>query len=172
MKKIVFLTSAILFLNAFQLIAQAFEVPPNFQLSVKEDYARYEKDIIAAEKWLVATPINEATDKRKAAGAFVFQWVSGSPTVNCDVTAIVVDFEKKNPGMLIVYMAATARYVLENNYTKDREATHRAALARLIGFYKANQDLKKDKKMEKLTKADADGKMEEWLKENFKIENQ
>ena len=80
-----------------------------------------------------------------------------------------MDFDKKNDGMLAMYMAASARYVLENNYSKDMRAKHRAALRDLIVVYKTGKGIKKDKKMEKLIKSEEEGKIDEWLAENLKI---
>jgi hypothetical protein len=80
-----------------------------------------------------------------------------------------MDFEKKNPGMLVLYMACSAQYVLENDYSKDMRAKHRSALRDMMAVYKAGTGITKDKKMEKLIKSDEDGKIDEWLSENLKI---
>jgi hypothetical protein len=148
--------------------AQEFEVP-NYLLRVKEDYAKYEKDVVAAAKWLLEKPVDEQTFKRKEVSAFVVEWVDGSPTVNCEITPIILEFEKKNDGMLVMYMAATAQYVLENNYTKALRPKHLFAIETLITFYNKNKRIKKDKKMEKLIKAKEDGKLNEWMDENMKV---
>jgi hypothetical protein len=148
--------------------SQTFEVPEDYKLVAKEDYAPYEKDIIAASKWLVATPLKEHEYKRKEVLRFVVSWVMGSPTVTCDITAIVMDFDKKNAGMLGIYMAGVSRYVLEHNYSKDSKANARAGLIDVLTVYKNNADVKKDKKMEKLIKAYDDGNIDDWMLENFK----
>jgi hypothetical protein len=83
-----------------------------------------------------------------------------------------MDFEKKNEGMLVLYMAGSARYVLENNYSKDMRSKHKAALRDMINVYKTGTGINKDKKMEKLIKSDDEGKLDEWLAENLKINNQ
>src|SRR5688572_23951210 len=111
---------------------QEFFVPVNYQFTSKEDYTKYEKDIIDATKWLLSTPLKEQQEKRAEVSAFVVKWINGSPTVNVEINPAIMDFEKKNPGMLILYMAASAKYVLENNYSKDMRAKHRAALRDLI----------------------------------------
>jgi hypothetical protein len=112
--------------------SQDYSVPVNYQLNSKDDYTKFEKHIIEAAKWLVATPFNEQVDKRKEVSAFVMQWINGSPTVNVEINSIILDFEKKNAGMLIIYMASSARYVLENNYSTDMRAKHKAALHDMI----------------------------------------
>jgi len=169
MKLTTLLTAGILFFCATNLYGQTFEVPKDYQLKVAEDYKKYEKDIIAAAKWLKETPFNEQAEKRKEASAFVLAWVNGSPTVNVEINPTIMDFEKKNSGMLILYMASSAKYVLENNYSKDMRAKHKAALLDMISAYQADKGIKKDKKMEKLIKSNEEGKLDEWMAENLKI---
>ncbi|HEX6431012.1 MAG TPA: hypothetical protein VF008_25155, partial [Niastella sp.] len=149
--------------------SQSFEVPKDYELKSAADYPRYEKDIIEAAKWLKETPLYEQEEKHQKVFAFVLQWVNGSPSVNVEINPTIMDFEKKNKGMLILYMATSARYVLENNYSKDMRAKHKFALHEMIAVYKANKDIKRDKKMEKLIKSDEEGKLDEWLSENLKI---
>jgi len=150
-------------------ICQDFDVPDNYQLESKEDYSKYEKDMVNAAKWLVATPLNEQEAKHKEVSAFVIKWIIGSPTVTVEIYPTIMDFDKKNSGMMIIYMASFAKHVLENNYSKDVRANQKAALHDMISVYKTGKGIKKDKKMEKLIKADDEGKLDEWLAENLKI---
>ena len=166
--RLVFFSS--LLLIGKTIYCQSFEVPDNYQFNSKEDYSKYEKDIIDAAKWLKDTPFNEQEDKRKEVSAFVVKWINGSPTVNVEINPTIMDFEKKNKGMLVLYMAASARYVLENNYSKDMRAKHKAALNDMMSVYKSGKGINKDKKIEKLIKSEEDGKLDEWLSENLKID--
>lgn len=169
MRKIACWLTACFFLANIISSAQEFVVPANYQLNAREDYGKYEKDIIAAAKWLLSTAFNEQKEKRKEVSAFVIKWVNGSPTVNVEINPTIIDFEEKNPGMLPLYMAGSARYVLENNYSKDMRAKHKSALKGMIEVYKSGKGIKKDKKMEKLVKSDEEGKLDEWLAENLKV---
>lgn len=148
--------------------AQDFRVPAG-QIKFKEDYSEYEKDIIAADKWLVKTPFDEQPERRQQVNQFIFDWVNGSPTVFCEITPVILDFQKKNPGMLLIYMGSVARYVLEHNYSNDTIPKQKAALQDMITVYKSGKGIKKDKKMEKLIKAMDEGKLEEWIGENMKL---
>ena len=163
-----FLLANLILVSTF-VIGQNFEVPANYQFNTKDDYSRYEKDIIDATRWLQSTPFNEQKEKRQEVSAFVIKWINGSPTVNVEINPTIMDFEEKNQGMLALYMAGSAKYVLENNYSKDMRAKHKAALKGMIAVYKSGKGIKKDKKMEKLIKSDEDGKLDEWLAENLKI---
>ena len=160
------------FLITGTIHSQTFEVPQNYEFKQAADYSKYEKDIIEAAKWLKETPLNEQTDKRSEVTKFAVTWISGSPTVNVELNSTIMDFEKKNEGMLAIYMASSARYVLENNYSNDMRSKHKAALRDMISVYKTGKGIKKDKKMEKLIKSDEEGKIDEWLSENLKINNQ
>lgn len=155
--------------TANRLYSQDFQVPKEYNLKVAADYTALEKDVISAAKWLTTTALDEQVQKRKEVSAFVVSWINGSPTVNVELNASIIDFDKKNEGMLVIFMAACARYVLENNYSKDMRAKHRAALRDMMSVYKSGAGIKKDKKMEKLIKRDEEGKIDEWLAENLKV---
>ena len=163
-----FLVASLILVNTF-VAGQNFEVPANYQFNTKDDYSGYEKNIIEATNWLHTTPFNEQKEKRQEVSAFVVKWINGSPTVNVEINPTIMDFEEKNPGMLTLYMSGSAKYVLENNYSKDMRAKHKAALKGMIVVYKSGKGIKKDKKMEKLIKSDEEGKLDEWLSENLKI---
>jgi hypothetical protein len=169
MKLSTLLFAGILVLNSSNLYSQHFEVPKDYTLKVAADYKMYEKDMIEAAKWLVKTPLDEQENKRAKVSAFVISWVNGSPTVDVELNEFIMDFDKKNKGMLVIFMASCAKYVLENDYSKDMRAKHRAALRDMMTVYNSGNGIKKDKKMEKLIKSDADGKLDEWLEYNLKI---
>ena len=169
MKLISLVVLALLVFTANSLYAQKFDVPKNYKLVDKEDYAKYEQDIINAAKWLRETPFDQQTEKRRKVSAFVVKWVNGSPTVNVELNANILDFDKKNPGMLVLYMASCARYVLENQDFEDMRAKHKYALRDMIYVYQRGEGIKKDKKMEKLIKMEENDQLDEWLEENLKV---
>ncbi|MFZ1632918.1 MAG: hypothetical protein WAT43_03530 [Chitinophagales bacterium] len=171
MKTTLFITLFLYAFNAAPLLAQDFNVPANYKFEEAADYDKYDADIIAAAKWLVNTPLNEQDKKRKEVTAFVVKWINGSPTVTVELNEIIIDFDTKNPGMVVIFMASSARYVLENGKVDNMREKHKAALRDLITVYKSGKGITKDKKMEKLIKADEDGKLDEWLDENLKIEH-
>ncbi|HSN60794.1 MAG TPA: hypothetical protein VLR49_07655 [Ferruginibacter sp.] len=169
MKTINLFVSSLLLLVFTNGYSQDFQVPKDYTLKVAADYTKYEPDMIAAAKWLQSVPLDEQAEKRKQVSAFVVSWVNGSPTVSVELNSNIIDFEKKNTGMMVLFMAGCAQYVLENNYSKDMRAKHTAALKTMMQVYKAGKGIKKDKKMEKLIKADEAGAMDEWLADNLKV---
>ncbi|MEJ8818853.1 hypothetical protein [Lacibacter sp. H407] len=163
-----FVTGSLLLLSV-QGFTQSFNVPANYELKQPSDFVKYEKDIIEASVWLRETAFDEQKAKRKEVSAFIFSWISGSPSVNVELNEVILDFDKKNSGMMLLFMAGCARYVLENNYSKDIRAKQRAGLRDMVHVYKAGKGIKKDKKMDKLVKSDEEGTLDAWLDENLKI---
>lgn len=170
MKKTTALLIVCLSIFCNTLYSQSFQVPENYVLKVAADYSKYEQAVIAGARWLKETPFDEQEEKRKAVTKFLISWINGSPTVDVELNETIIDFDKKNEGMLAIFMSACARYVLENNYSKDMRAKHRAALRDVIAVYKSGNGIKKDKKIEKLIKSEEAGKLDEWLEENLKIQ--
>ena len=156
---------------AGKVFSQEYAGPPKYEFNTKEDYAKYETEIVLAANWLVNTPLNEKQDKRKEVSAFVVKWVMGSPTVNVELTPIITDFEKKNEGMMAIWLASSAKYVIENNHSTDVRAKQKAALHDMIKVYQSGKGIKKDKKVEEMIKADKNGNLDKWLEENMKMEN-
>ena len=74
-KTTLFLSTFILTVLSFADISAqtSFEVPPDVQLNVREDYAKYEPDIIAASKWLETNDLDKEAAKRKEVSAFVMK---------------------------------------------------------------------------------------------------
>ena len=167
MKAIRNLIVVLVLLGSTPAFSQTFDVPQGYGFTTAEDYTRYEKDIIAAAKWLESTPLEAQPEKRKQTANFIYRWVNGSPTVMVSVYPCIMDFEKANPGMLALYMAACSRYALENNYSKDKRAAQAAALRSMMKLYQLGTGVVRDKKMEKLIKTDADGKLDKWLEKNM-----
>jgi hypothetical protein len=147
--------------------AQDFEVPVDVTLDAKEDYTKYEKDVIAATDWPEATPIKNDDSKRKKVSAFVFQWISGSPTVSISLDAGIAKLSDKNPELLMMLMAGYSRYALQNGYEKDQLKCFTAAMKSVINLYKKGGDVKKNKTVEKAIEADNEGKLTDWVGSNF-----
>src|ERR1700742_2224309 len=83
--------------------AQSYPVPENYTLKVKEDYAKYESDIIKTIDWLQQTPWSEQPERKKA-NAFVLAWLTGSPDVNLTINSdILMQYCNKNGELLMTY---------------------------------------------------------------------
>ncbi len=167
MKKIL-IAAALIFFSSSISIAQDFEVPAAYNFQNKEACAGYEKDIIAASKWLFATAAGDQEDKRKQVAKFVAEWILNSPVVNAEMSQAIMDFETVNPGMMVLYFAGCSLYVLENNYSTNIREKHRFALKAMMDYYK-NNSLNRDKKMRALIKEAKEGRLNEWMEINIPI---
>lgn len=147
--------------------AQDFDVPSDITLEAKEDYAKYEKQVIAATDWLEATPVKKNDDKRKRVSAFIIQWISGSPTVNIELGSNSIKITDKNPDLLVMLMAGYSRYALQNEYEKDKQKCFTAAMKSVISLYSKGGDLKKNKLIEKAVNAEKEGKLSDWVSANL-----
>ena len=153
-------------LAAINSFSQQFEVPANVVMDKKEDYANYDKDVIAAVNWLEATPIGTDADKRKSVNAFVMKWINGSPEVTIGITESQIKLFDKNPDFLLVFMGAYSRYVLQ---TKDASVLpcYVAAMKSVIAVYKLGGKIKKSKQLTQASEANDGGKLEDWIKTNM-----
>jgi hypothetical protein len=153
---------------SFAVNAQSFEVP-EFDPQSPEDYARYEKDIIACANWLEETPLDQEAVKRRAANAFLIKWLSGTKDVTVSINSEITRYTDKNPQLLVLFMAGWCRYALQNNYSKDQLHGCYEGMKSMIVVYKKRVGIKKDRLMENLVKVFEHGDLESWIKENIKF---
>lgn len=136
----------------------------DYKLEKKEDYAKYETDVINMYNWLLTTPIGAEPEKRKAINAFVIQWISGSPNVTIELSADIVTYMDCGE-CLTIFMGGWTKYALE---TKDFEGKVKGNLAGtegVIEFYTLNKKaLGKNKEIEKLIQLKNDNKLENFIK--------
>jgi hypothetical protein len=133
----------------------------------KEEFVRSEKAVINTINWLENTPVDQQTDLRNLRKAQVVAWITKSPTVTIEVNANVVDFFKKNPELLIIFMGGWTRYSLEHAYSSDPVQCNRAGIESAIRVYKMGIGMKKDKEMEKLADMETKGTLEQWIKDQL-----
>jgi hypothetical protein len=150
-------------LTAGRLFGQTFEVPANYAFAKKADYAKYEPDVIRAVKWLEATPLNQEAAKRQEVNAFLFKYIEGSPSVTIELHSFVLELNKKNPDLLMVFMAGWARHKLENPSQTDQLKLNTVGVQTVLNVYQLG-GAAKDKNLEKLLKLAGAGELEAWVK--------
>ena len=143
-----------------------FDIPPNVELKVKEDYAKYEPAIVEAAKWLEITDLDKEVNKRKDVNAFVLEWVLGCPTINIDLTEQLGKIYGKNDQLLILYMVSYSRHFIENKPTATKLSATKAALNSIMNVYKKGIGITKTKEMEKLLKL-TDENFDIYIQKNF-----
>ena len=168
-KRFLFLVLISLILICNQAKSQDFEVPNNYELKVKDDYAKYEKDIITCANWMENSPLDKEEQKRNNANVFFIKWLTGSPTVTININAdLTVKYFEENPQFMVLFMAGWTRYALENSYSKDQQKGYFEGFKTVITVYKKGIGIKKNKSLEKLIKIYDKGELENWIKENVK----
>jgi len=147
---------------------QQYTVPQNVQLHGKEDYIKYESDIIATANWLEVTPVGNDDAKRKQANTFLMQWVTGSSTVNVNVNAdFIGKLCDKNPDLLMMFMAGYTRNALQNNYDTSSFNGNLAGVKGVIMLYKLGGKIQKNRFVLSAIHAMDQGKLENWVKANM-----
>lgn len=132
--------------------------------TTKEEFIASEKKVLATIHWLENTPLNQEQEKRKEQNALLIAWITNSPTVTIELNSSVLPFTKKNNSMLLFFMGGFTKYVLENNYSKDKTACTLAGIRSAMTVYKKGVDIKKDKEMEKLIATEEKGELETWVR--------
>jgi hypothetical protein len=168
-KRFLFLVLISLVLICNQAKTQTFEVPKNYELKIKDDYEKYENDIIACANWMENTPLDKESQKWVDANVFLLKWLTGSPTVNVNIRAdLLVKYFEKNNEFQIIFLAGWTRYALENNYSKDQQKGYFEGFKSVITVYKKGLGVKKSKDMDKLVKIYDKGELESWIEKNIK----
>jgi hypothetical protein len=162
MKKIYSLLVICLFALSSKVNAQTFPVPENYTLKVKEDYAKYEQDIVNTVDWLQQAPWGEQDDKIKQANTFLIAWITGSPNVTIEVGSPLMKLVDKNKDLLVTFMGGYTKYCLQHKDDKNKANANAAALRALINKYQMEKNHVKDKAVEKLIQLDKDGKLDAW----------
>lgn len=153
-----------LLVSSFQLFAQEYNPPSNYQLNKKEDFAKYEKEVIKATDWLIKTPLGEEDTKRLYVNKFLMTWLAGSPNVTVELNQKITPISDCADCML-VFLGGYAKYALENDDYENAEKANIAGVESMIEFYKKNKEqLGKVKLMEKYIKAQNKNELPEFVK--------
>ncbi|GAA4335146.1 hypothetical protein GCM10023149_42970 [Mucilaginibacter gynuensis] len=151
---------------AFTTSAQIFEVP-DYKIESKEDYAKYDDDIIKATDWLQQTEWTKEVVIQSNATKFIFDWIEGSPAVTVSISKPLMDLTDKNPKLLMTFMSFYVKYSLQHKAEPDNNKANIYAIKALISKYKTEPTHKKDSDVEKLLKLDAENKLDAWVTTDF-----
>lgn len=144
-----------------------FEVPQNVAMNTEADYAKYEKAIIDAAKWLETTDLNKETGKRQEVNAFVVQWITGSPTVTVDINENLGALFENNTQLLGIYLASYTSNFLEQKSVATKFSAVKAGLTSMMSVYKKGIEINKNKTMDQLIKLTAEQKLDQYINEHF-----
>lgn len=146
--------------------AQNFSVPQNYRFNKKSDYAKYERNVLAAIDWLESNPPTKSQGKRKEAAAFLIKWLEGTPKVSATIYPELLNMTKKNPELLTIFLGAWSKFTLNNPGKEAGEKrAFRTSLKSMLSYYKSykNKGLVKDKAVDVLLKKERKGQLDSWI---------
>jgi hypothetical protein len=135
--------------------------------TTKEEFIASEPRVINTVNYLETTPIDKQGDAWRIQATLLVAWLTKSPEVTIDINSNIVSFAQKNPELMMVFMGGWARYILQNNYSKDVIQGNLAGIKSAIKVYKLGNGLKRDKEMDRLVKLDDSGGLEAWVAAQF-----
>lgn len=151
-------------------VHSSFEVPQNPVLNAKEDYAKYEADIINAAKWLEETDLDKEMDKRQKVDDFLTKWIAGSPTVTVSLDELVAKIIDRNPQLLYIYIASYSRSVLLNKESPNSLLAVKDGLLSVLKVYKKGIGVVRNRQLERLAKMDQDSQLEDYILDAKKLQ--
>lgn len=180
MKRLTLTLSALFFLLATCLWPQTglaqktdFPVPKKYKLKKKEDYYRYEKDILATTEWLANTYwgdklSNKDLKQRQKALLFIMEWGMGCPQVTINIYEnMLPSDEDEDIQLLVMYMAGWIQHALTHPDEEIEEAERATyAMEYVIRFYEKNRGeigVSESDFMDELVKTLEKGKLKDWV---------
>ncbi|MFA6778512.1 MAG: hypothetical protein WCU80_01850 [Paludibacteraceae bacterium] len=164
-------TMAVVSVCLYSQTPEEWNVPQNYSLVNAEDYAPYNEDVVKCVDWLVNTPLDLQTSKRRDAHKFLMAWISGSPEVMVIVSEDLVPFFESGD-LLLVFMGGWSKYSIRTGEYKDKIGGAVAGLEASISLYEKNRSMLSDSKpvvksMTNLVKLRKKGKLKEFVEENI-----
>lgn len=146
------------------LIAHAQSAPDytSIKLEAKEDYTTdADKAALQAASQILSTPANDKDIARLGAAQFLIRWMTGTPTYTFTLDDRAGKFAKDD--LLIVYMAAMAKYALEHPADSKVEKTVQLNAIKSLLIHCRQFGVKMTGELKKLNAADEKGELEKYI---------
>jgi len=158
------LTMIVLF--AFYCSSHYAQTLPNFDLIKLEkapDYKPAMPFVLQTANYLLSVPFEKGNTDRPKALQFLGKWMSGTPDYSFTLEEVAGKITKGNNDLLGVYMAAMAKYSLENKEgSKDPKLVRLNALRLLLDYCEnKSNNMIMTKPLRKLSEAKAKGELEQ-----------
>ena len=142
---------------------------PNFDLIKLEkpaDYKAAEPFVLQTSTYLLSSPFKSENKDRINSLQFISKWITGTTDHSFIFTGVPEKVGKGNNDLLGLYMAAMAKYTLENKAAaKDAKVVELNAFTMLLNYCEnKDNNLKMSKQLKKLSEAKQNGQLEEALK--------
>jgi len=163
-------TSLLLFvlLSVGMAAAQQFTTPENYAFNSRDDFAKYEPQIIQFTQYIELAPVNDLSDTRKEANAFFMKWLTGAPNVSVDLQPYVMNLASNNKQFLLLFMGGWTRYALQHPGKADKLQCHLAGVESILKAYTGGNGVKEDDAVAELVQLQKDGKLTDWVSSHMK----
>jgi hypothetical protein len=158
------LTLVVCFVSCFAF-AQSLPDFKAIKIESKEDCRAVELQVIQAANYNLSTPFSSKDVTRFQSLSFLIRWMSATPDYQFALDQTATKMMKGNDDVLGLYMAAMAKYVLENKAnSKDQNLIKVNAITSVLTYAEnpAN-NFKLSKSMKKLSEAKANNELEKAL---------
>lgn len=161
MRKIIF---AFLFLLSLGLQGQELPNLKNIKLNKKASYKHAETTVSKVVDYLFQTPIDKKNKSRNNAGQFLVEWMNGTPDYVFYMEEKETSFFNTNSDLLLMYMAALAKFSLAKPTEKDKKIQALGAMNLVLPYLYQQSDKKTwTKELWQLYDASENGKLKEFL---------
>ena len=161
MRKIIF---AFLFLLSLGLQGQELPNLKNIKLNKKASYKHAETTVSKVVDYLFQTPIDKKNKSRNNAGQFLVEWMNGTPDYVFYMEEKETSFFNTDSDLLLMYMAALAKFSLAKPTEKDKKIQALGAMNLVLPYLYQQSDKKTwTKELWQLYDASENGKLKEFL---------
>jgi len=144
--------------------SQEFEVPKKYSFEKKEDYAKYQPEILKCIDFLESAPYDGENGRREEANMFFMTWARKAPNISLRFHSYINTLTSVNPDFFVMFIAGWTRRELTHPGTRDMTEYDLAGIRSIIKTYGQAQGVRKDAAVEEVARLDKEGKLLKWLK--------
>jgi hypothetical protein len=144
------------------LSAQTLPDFDQIKMEKTSDYKPAEPFVLQTSNYLLSIPFKKENKDRLNALRFISKWMNGTPDFSFSFTDMAEKIGKENYDLIGLYMAAMAKYTLENKAAaKDTKQVKLNAMILLINYCEnKDNDIRMSKQLKKLSEARSKGELE------------
>jgi hypothetical protein len=143
------------------------DLPDFSQIRLEQgsDYKPAEPAVLQAANYILSTPISKDDLNRALSLQFLLRWMTGTPDYTFSLDGSISKAVTGNPDVLGVYMAALAKYGLENKAVAgDAKKMNLEATKMMLAYCEdSKNNVKLNKTLKKMIEANKEGKLESML---------
>jgi hypothetical protein len=157
----------IFFFALFELKAQSTPNYNSIKLEKKEDFNdQANSAALQASTYILSTPLDFENAGRRESLVYLIKWMSGTPDYSFELDDTAMKLCDSDKELIGIYMAAMAKFVLENKSEAKNNSAIKLQAVRLFVNYAndSNNKVKLTKEIKKAIKAEKNRSLEEYLK--------